>query len=76
MAGSNRDLNPNAFMGAGVCLMGSGVALTVALRQGGAAAVGISLISLGVIFAILGYTKKREFESRDSAGEDDDRPPA
>ena len=76
MPGTNRDFNPNAFIGGGVCFMGSGAALTAALREGGAGAVGISLIGLGLIFMILGFNKKRELEARDAEGEDDKQPPA
>jgi hypothetical protein len=70
MPGKNRDFNPTAFIGVGVCFMGSGVALTAALRQSGAGAVGISLIALGLVFMILGFNKKRELEPRDAGGED------
>lgn len=76
MPGTNRDFNPTAFIGVGACFMGSGAVLTAALREGGAGAVGISLISLGLIFMILGFNKKRELESRDAESEDDERPPA
>ena len=70
-----RDFNPTAFIGVGVCFMGSGVALTAALSRGGAGAVGISLIGLGAVFMILGFRKKRELESRDSERDDDGRSP-
>jgi predicted phage tail protein len=76
MPGKNRELNPSAFIAVGVCFMGSGAALSAALRQSGAGAVGISLIALGIVFMILGFNKKRELESREAGGEDDNRPPA
>ena len=76
MPDTNRDFNPTAFIGVGVCFMGSGVALTAALRESGGGAVGISLIGLGLIFMILGINKRRELEARDSETEDDERPPA
>ena len=76
MPGKARDFNPTAFIGVGVCFMGSGAVLTAALSQSGAGAVGISLIGLGVVFMILGFRRKRELESRDSEGDDDNRPPA
>ena len=75
MPGKSREFNPGAFIGVGVCFMGSGVALSAALRQSGAGAVGISLIALGIVFMILGFSKKRELESRDRGGEDDQSPP-
>ena len=75
MADKDREFDPAAFMGVGVCFMGSGAALTAALRESGAGAVGISLIGVGVVFAILGFAKKRELESR-RGEDDDDRPPA
>ena len=76
MAVKEREVNPAAFMGVGVCLIGSGVALAAALGQSGARAVGISLIGLGVVFAILGFAKKREPASREDVDDSDDRPPA
>lgn len=74
MSGENRDFDPRAFIGIGVCFMGSGVALSAALGRSGAGAVGISLIGLGVIFLLLGISKKRELESRDGQAGDEDRP--
>jgi hypothetical protein len=74
MSGKKRDFNPTAFIGVGVCFMGSGVALSLALLQQGSGVVGISLIGLGAVFMILGVSKKRELESRDAGGKNDERP--
>ena len=76
MPGRKRDFNPTAFIGVGVCFMGSGVALSLALLEQGTGAVGISLIGLGAVFLILGVNKKRELKSRSEGGEDHSGPPA
>ena len=76
MPGRNREVNPTAFIGIGVCFMGAGVALSAALTRNGAGGVGIGLIGVGVVFLIIGLARKREVESGQTPGEDDDRPPA
>jgi hypothetical protein len=76
MAAKNREFNPAALMGVGVCLMGSGAALTAVLSGSRASAAGIILMGAGVVFSILGFAKKRELESRGGEGDDDNQPPA
>ena len=71
-----RETDPRAMLAVGVCFMGAGVALSLALRKSGSAPVGIGLISLGLIFFAIGAGAKRKAESRESGGDEDGRPPA
>ena len=75
MPRKTREADPRAMLAIGVCFMGSGVALSLALRESGAAPVGIGLISLGLVFFAIGAGAKRKAESGESGG-DDGRPPA
>ena len=76
MPRKTRDADPRAMLAIGICFMGGGVALSLALRESGSAPVGIGLISLGVIFLAIGAGAKRKAEADKSGGEDGDRPPA
>lgn len=71
---ADQKLNPEAFIGIGVCFMGAGIAITAALRDSVVGA-GMGLFGLGVVFLILGITKRKQAKARESGG-DDGRPPA
>ncbi|MBD3336817.1 MAG: hypothetical protein GF355_14995 [Candidatus Eisenbacteria bacterium] len=75
MSSREKKANPQAFIGAGVCFLGAGIAITFALRDSIAGA-GMGLFGLGVVFLVTGVTLKRKQESggaeRDRAG----RPPS
>ena len=76
MPKKTREADPRAMLAIGICFMGAGTALSLALRESGSAPVGIGLISLGVIFFAIGAGAKRKAELGKSGGEDKDRPPA
>jgi len=59
----NSKPNPKALIAAGICFMGSGVALSAALHLRGGSGAGIGLIGIGVVFLVIGITRKRKLES-------------
>jgi len=68
--------NPRAFIAIGVCFMGAGVALNIALHAHGAGGAGIGLIGVGVMFLVIGAAQRRKLDSSRTTREDDDRGPA
>ncbi len=76
MPRSSRNGDSHAMLAVGICFMGAGVALSLALRESGSAPVGIGLIGLGLVFFAIGAGAKRKADSGESGGSDDDRPPA
>ena len=76
MRSANREGNPKAMLAIGICFMGAGVALSLALRDRGTAVPGIGLISLGLVFFAVGAGAQRKAESGKSGEDEDERPPA
>jgi hypothetical protein len=74
MQNKKKEKNPATFIAIGVCFMGSGVALSLALHARGAAGAGTGLIGMGVIFFLIGMAQKRKMESGESDTEDQGRP--
>ena len=76
MSKKTRKANPRAMLAVGICFMGAGVALSLALRESGSAPVGIGLIGLGLVFFAIGAGAKRKAELDESRGDEDNLPPA
>jgi len=76
MSKKTRKANPRAMLAVGICFMGAGVALSLALRESGSAPVGIGLIGLGLVFFAIGAGAKRKAELDESGGDEDNLPPA
>lgn len=62
MPENKRKPNPNALIAIGVCYMGAGVALGIALKSNGASGVliGPGLVVVGVVFILTGAAQKRD----------------
>ncbi|MFC2095566.1 hypothetical protein ACFLSW_03920 [Candidatus Bipolaricaulota bacterium] len=75
MPSESREANPMAFLTVGLCLVGAGVAMGVALMSRGAGSLGLVLIACGVCFVAIGFGKKRAAESSEAGGEESDLPP-
>jgi hypothetical protein len=60
MSEKKRETNPAAFIAIGVCFLGAGVTLSIALQSRGAAGIGLALIGVGVMFLILGAAKRQK----------------
>jgi len=76
MPDKDRESNPVALIGVGACLAGAGAALSSSLNRSGAGAVSVLMAAAGLVLMVLGFIKKRELESGQDHGDDDDRPPA
>jgi hypothetical protein len=59
-------VNPNAFIAIGVCYMGAGVTLGIALQSKGTFGswIGLGLIGVGVVFLVMGALQKRKSNSQ------------
>ena len=66
MAERNNEPNPMALIAVGICFIGSGVAISAALHLRGGSGAGIGLIGMGVVFLVIGITRKRKLESEKS----------
>jgi len=76
MPGEARQGDSRAMLAVGLCFMGVGVALSLALRKSGSAPVGIGLMGLSLVFFAIGAGAKREAELGESGDDDEKRPPA
>ena len=76
MSRKPREADPRAMLAVGVCFMGAGVALSLALRKSGSAPGGIGLIGLGLVFFAIGAGARRKAELGKSRGDEDDRSPS
>jgi len=65
--------NPQAFIGTGICFLGSGIAITFALRDSILGA-GMGLVVMGIVFLIVGAKQQRKLESDTARDQEDDRP--
>ena len=63
MPSKSQAKNPISFIAIGVCFMGAGVTLSVALDSRGASGVGIGITGIGVMFLIIGATQMRKVQS-------------
>ncbi len=63
MFGKKRRSNPTAFIAIGICYIGAGIALGVALENDGSTAIGISITAIGIIFVILGVVNRQKGSS-------------
>jgi hypothetical protein len=70
MSDENRKVNPNAFIAIGVCFMGAGVTLGIALGSTGASKVGIPIVAIGVIFLVIGATRRGKMQSKNNKDEE------
>lgn len=64
MSGKNNNINPIAFIAIGICFMGAGVTLGIALNSRGAFGIGIGLIGVGLMFLLIGVAQKQKMQSR------------
>ena len=60
MTDRNNAPNPKALIAVGICFMSSGVALSAALHARGGSGAGIGLIGMGIVFHVIGITRKRK----------------
>jgi hypothetical protein len=74
MSSKKREVSPQAMMAIGVCFMGVGVAISLALSTRGVHGAGVGMISMGVIFLAIGAGAARKAESKKEQGDDGDRP--
>ena len=59
----NQKTNPVALIAIGVCFMGAGVTMSVALQSRGSAGIGLALIGVGVMFLLIGAGQMRKKRS-------------
>lgn len=59
----NQKTNPVAFIAIGVCFMGAGVTMGVALQSRNGAGIGLALIGVGVMFLLIGAGQMRKKRS-------------
>lgn len=55
-----KEINPTAFIAVGVCFIGAGLTLSIALESEGASVIGLALIGLGVVYVLLGASRRRK----------------
>lgn len=72
MSSRKREVNPQATMAIGVCFMGAGVAISLALSTRGVHGAGVGLIGMGVIFLAIGAGARRRAEQGEPQASDDD----